>query len=125
MAENKYEKYDLTSDELYEIVRDAKRYCNENGMEIDFTSPGLIDDTRLDELNMNTPMCGACLSNMAISPDGRVIPCQSWLSEDGALGNILSDSFNDIWESSLCRELRNMSEVEAKGCPFRKRGKNG
>ena len=94
-------------------------------MDIEFTSPGLIDEERLEALNMNVPMCGACLSNMAIAPDGTVIPCQSWLSKDGGLGNILTDRFVDIWENKECAALRNMSDAEAKCCPFRKRGENG
>lgn len=125
MAENRHGEYDLTSDELYEIIKAAKEFTVEKGMEIDFTSPGLIAEDRLQALNMNVPMCGACLSNMAIAPDGSVIPCQSWLDEDSALGNILSDSFADIWESDRCSSLRNMTEEEAKCCPFRKRGENG
>ena len=87
--------------------------------------PGLIDSEKLESLNMNVPMCGACLSNMAIAPDGTVIPCQSWLSSDGGLGNILTDRFADIWKKSECVALRNMSDEEAKCCPFRKRGENG
>ena len=74
---------------------------------------------------MNIPMCGACLSNMAIAPDGSVIPCQNWLTADAALGNILDDSFKSIWNSESCKKLRGMSEEEAKCCPFRKRGENG
>ena len=125
MAENKHGEYDINSNELFEIVKEAKHFCEENHMEIDFTSPGLIDEEKLAGLNMNVPMCGACLSNMAIAPDGSVIPCQSWLSEDGSLGNILTDSFGDIWNNEKCTMLRNMSEKEAKCCPFRKRGENG
>ena len=125
MAENRHNDFDLTKDELYSIVKEAKQFCSEHGMEIDFTSPGLIDEDKLSALNMNTPMCGACLSNMAIAPDGTVIPCQSWLSQNGALGNILTDSFKSIWENTKCKTLRNMSEGEAKCCPFREEGKNG
>ena len=125
MAENKCGEYDLTPDELYNIIKEAKAFCNENGMEIDFTSPGLIDEERLEALQMKVPMCGACLSNMAIAPDGTVIPCQSWLSSDGALGNILTDDFNYIWNNEACMKLRNMTDAEAKCCPFRRRGENG
>ena len=125
MAENKCGEYDLTSDELYTIIKEAKVFCNENGMEIDFTSPGLIDEERLEALQMKIPMCGACLSNMAIAPDGTVIPCQSWLSSDGALGNILTDDFDYIWNNEACIKLRNMTDAEAKCCPFRRRGENG
>ncbi|MBP3401988.1 MAG: radical SAM protein [Clostridia bacterium] len=125
MAEDRHGDYDLSRDELCEILRSAKEYCNENSMEIDFTSPGLVDDESLRALGMNIPMCGACLSNMAIAPDGSVIPCQSWLTADAALGNILDDSFKSIWNSESCKKLRGMSEEEAKCCPFRKRGENG
>lgn len=125
MAEGSHDEYDLNSDELFNIVRQAKEYCNENGMEIDFTSPGLIDEDRLRGINMNAPMCGACLSNMAIAPDGSVIPCQSWLDGESSLGNILTDSFKKIWSSAGCRNLRFMTDEEAKCCPFRKRGQNG
>lgn len=124
-AGSKHDDFDLSADELYEIVKSAKQYCDENGMEIDFTSPGLIEDSKLAELNMNVPMCGACLSNMAIAPDGSVIPCQSWLSEGASLGNILTTSFKDIWNKKECLALREMTEKEARCCPFRKRGKNG
>lgn len=122
-AEINHTEYDLTSDELYEIVKQAKEFCNENGMEIDFTSPGLIDKELLENLNMNVPMCGACLSNMAIAPDGTVIPCQSWLSEGNGLGNILTSKFKSIWQNSKCITLRNMNDNEALSCPFR--NKNG
>ena len=122
-AEINHSEYDLTENELYEIVRSAKEYCNENGMEIDFTSPGLIKSELLEELKMNVPMCGACLSNMAIAPDGTVIPCQSWLKKNSGLGNILTDNFKQIWKNPKCQELRKMNDKEALSCPFRE--KNG
>ena len=122
-AEINHTEYDLSSDELYEIVKSAKEFCNQNEMEIDFTSPGLIKKELLEELNMNVPMCGACLSNMAIAPDGTVIPCQSWLNERSGLGNILTDSFKRIWSNQKCVSLRNMKENEALECPFRKNGR--
>jgi len=119
MAGINHKEYDLTSDELFEIVKTAKEFCNDHEMEIDFTSPGLIIAEKLDELGMNVPMCGACLSNMAIAPDGTVVPCQSWLGADASLGNILTDPFKRIWNHPMCKQLRNMSEEQALSCPFR------
>ena len=121
MAGINHEEYDLSREELAGIVLDAKRYCDENGMEIDFTSPGLIDKEILESEGMNVPMCGACLSNMAIAPDGSVVPCQSWLGSDSSLGNLLNDDFSMIWYNPQCAALRSMSEDEALECPFRKR----
>ena len=119
-ALKEHDVYDLSSDELYEIVKAAKEFCDANGMEIDFTSPGLIEKEKLEQLYMNTPSCGAALSNMAIAPDGTVIPCQSWLDASSGLGNILRDDFSDIWKHELCLKLRGMSDEEAIECPFRK-----
>ena len=114
-----HDRYDLSADELFDIVSNAKQFCNENGMEIDFTSPGLIAAERLEAIGMNVPMCGAALSNMAVAPDGTVLPCQSWLSSDAALGNILTDPFKAIWKHKKCIALRNMGAAEALSCPFR------
>ena len=121
MAGINHKEYDLTSDELFEIVKTAKEFCNAHEMEIDFTSPGLINAEKLDGLGMNVPMCGACLSNMAIAPDGTVVPCQSWLGADASLGNILTDPFKRIWNHPMCKQLRNMSEEQTLSCPFRVR----
>ena len=121
MAGINHEAYDLSAEELYEIVKTAKAFCNGHEMEMDFTSPGLIRKELLEDLGMNVPMCGACLSNMAIAPDGTVVPCQSWLGTDAALGNILEDPFKKIWNHPMCRKLRNLSEEQALACPFRTR----
>lgn len=118
-ASKRYEEFDLTEDEPYQIVRDAKEFCETHGMEMDFTSPGLIAKEKLEELSLNVPMCGAALSNMAIAPDGMVTPCQSWLSNGAGLGNILTDSWNTIWKHKTALSLRKMNDNEALTCPFR------
>ena len=121
-AAEKHSQNDLTADELFRIVKAAKEFCNAHGMEMDFTSPGLIPADKLDGLGMNIPSCGACLSNMAIAPDGTVVPCQSWLGTDAALGHILLDDWKSIWNHPECKKLRSMTDGEALSCPFRKRG---
>ena len=120
MACSAHESADLTRDELFEAIRVAKDYCDGVGMELDFTSPGLIDADRLESLGMRVPMCGAALSNMAIAPDGEVVPCQSWLTADAGLGNILTEKFTKIWNHERAVTLRSMSEDEALVCPFRR-----
>ena len=80
-----------------------------------------IPADKLDELGMNIPSCGACLSNMAITPDGTVVPCQSWLDADAGLGHILRDDWKAIWTHPTCQALRGMTEEQALSCPFRKR----
>ena len=121
MADINHAEYDLTREELARVVLEAKKYCDENDMEIDFTSPGLIDKDVLEREGMNVPMCGACLSNMAVAPDGTVVPCQSWLGADAGLGNMLDDDFSMIWYHPECVKIRTMSDDESLSCPFRTR----
>lgn len=92
------------------------------------------------ELNVsvNTPLCrdnrdysktlaflkelGACLSNMAVAPDGSVVPCQSWLSGGSVLGNLRTDSWRKIWKNKRCEKIRSMGDKESLFCPLRSGG---
>ena len=113
------EKLQLGTDEIKEILKDAVKYCAENGMEISFTSPGWVENSFCDELGINPPTCGACLSNMAITPGGNVVPCQSWLNDD-VLGNFLEDDWDKIWYGERCSERRDYSARMEGLCPLRK-----
>lgn len=112
----------LSEKELYDILKEATEYAKENLMEISFTSPGWISEKKLKELGLDVPSCGACLSNMAIAPDGEVVPCQSWLGQDAGLGNILQTKWDKIWNSQKCKKIREYSAKTYGVCPLRKRG---
>ena len=112
------ENLQLSNAEVRGILLEAVKYCYENGMEISFTSPGWVDDKFCKQLGIPTPNCGACLSNMAITPAGNVVPCQSWLS-DKPLGNMLKDKWKDIWENPVCKERREFSTKMRCECPLR------
>jgi len=88
-------------------------------MEISFTSPGWLKDEVFKRYFLNVPNCGACLSNMAITPAGNVVPCQSYLS-DTALGNMLTDEWTDIWNSPDCVKRREYSSKMLGTCPLRR-----
>ena len=113
------EALQLSSEELEEILRRSVDYCHKNGMEIAFTSPGWLEEKVFEELNIPSPSCGACLSNMAITPGGNVVPCQSWL-DDKPLGNMLADDWKKIWNSETCRERRDFSAQLTGDCPLRR-----
>ena len=96
----------LSAEELTEILQSAVAAAHELSMELDFTSPGWLPEQTLRALGLHLiPSCGACLSNMAVAPDGTVIPCQSWLGGT-ALGNILTDDWDKIWQSQRCAAIR-------------------
>ena len=108
----------LKPDELEAVLRAALGAANARGMEIDFTSPGWLRDDTLRALGLHQiPRCGACLSNMAVAPDGTVLPCQSWLCGP-ALGHILHQPWQRIWQGAACRRIRRRSAKMRPGCPL-------
>ena len=108
----------LSKEEITACLSEAVDYCYANDMEISFTSPGWVEEDFLKKKGMTVPSCGACMSNMAISPSGNVIPCQSWLSQD-PLGNMLTDRWNKIWNSARCKKIREISSKNEKLCQLR------
>ena len=107
----------LSGEELKAILREAVDYCYANDMEISFTSPGWVEPEFCAELGISTPTCGACLSNMAVTPGGSVVPCQSWLS-GRALGNMLDDDWESIWNGDACTNIRENSANMSGECPL-------
>ena len=109
----------LTEQQLTDVLTKAVAATEELEMELDFTSPGWLKEETLRALGLTlVPSCGACLSNMAIAPDGGVIPCQSWLSSQ-PLGNILADDWDKIWQSERCAAIRAKSAKMEQLCQLR------
>ena len=109
----------LTEEQLTDVLRRAVTAAEELGMEMDFTSPGWLKEETLRSMGLTlVPSCGACLSNMAIAPDGGVIPCQSWLSSQ-PLGNMLTDDWDKIWQSQRCAAIRAKSAKMEQLCQLR------
>lgn len=107
----------LDKDELFKIIAETKKYIDDNKLDLNFTTPGLISSLKLMDLKMMVPSCGACLSNMGIAPNGDVIPCQSWLS-DNSLGNLITDDWKKIWNSKACLKIRKESIRISNLCPL-------
>ena len=115
----------LGQDELTQILRQATATAVGLGMELDFTSPGWLDEETLRSLGLHLiPSCGACLSNMAVAPDGTVVPCQSWLG-GVTLGHILQDDWSAIWDSDACRTIRAESAKTEHICQLRQGNRGG
>ena len=115
----------LGQEELTHILRQATATAVGLGMELDFTSPGWLDEETLRSLGLHLiPSCGACLSNMAVAPDGTVVPCQSWLG-GVTLGHILQDDWSAIWDSAACRTIRTESAKTEHICQLRQGNRGG
>lgn len=109
----------LTSEELEKLLSEASAVAHGLGMELDFTSPGWLSEEALHTMGLHlVPNCGACLSNMALTPDGTVVPCQSWLG-GVTLGNLLTDEWDSIWNSEQCTVIREKSAKMEQLCQLR------
>ena len=113
------EQLQLGTDELKAILREAVSFCHAHDMEISFTSPGWVEPGFCNSLGLPDPACGACLSNMAITPGGHVAPCQSWLS-GCTLGDMRHDKWEDIWNGERCAQIRAHSAKMDGSCPLRR-----
>ena len=105
----------LTEDELTDVLKEALDYARSCNIEIKFTSPGILSNEILKKLKLEEPMCGAGSSNMAISPSGDLIPCQSYLS-GLSFGSLVNSEFKDLWKSCSLRKLRKKALALDNGC---------
>lgn len=112
----------LSEDQLLEILTEVVNYADKNDLEINFTSPGWLKEKDLKRLHQIVPSCGACLSNMAITPNGNVIPCQSWLN-DQPLGSMLNDSWKSIWNNKVSKKIRKQICKMEQICPLSQKAK--
>lgn len=95
-------------DEIAKLVSEAKELCIE--YDLDFNWYGVTRYCEMDPmgLGLGPKFCSACSINIAIEPDGSVIPCQSHYFK---LGNILKDKWEDIWYSEECVKIRDAKYV--------------
>ena len=114
----------LSKEEITSILKKVAPYAHNQELGLSFTSPGWVDSMLLKELNLTIPSCGACLSNMAVAPDGTLVPCQSWLNKD-QLGNLLHDDFKKLWNSKQVKKIRKSHLKYYNICPLNEKNKQG
>jgi MoaA/NifB/PqqE/SkfB family radical SAM enzyme len=105
----------LSNDDLMEVMRKAVETAKTLGLDLAFTSPGWLTHEQIQELGLSDPVCGACLTNMAVMPNGAVTACQSWLADPEGLGNLLTSPWHKIWNNSKCKQMR---RIPQEGCPL-------
>ena len=104
--------------ELLKSLDEALEFARSNELDIQFTSPGVLDEIELAKRNLIVPSCGAGVSNMAILPNGVVIPCQSWLKGE-ELGSIIDLKWKKIWNNKTCKKIRKKATKEINVCLLR------
>jgi len=85
------------------ILAAAQERAQQLGMRLLWYTP--TEYCRLNplELGLGAKSCNAAEYSICIEPDGAVLPCQSYYH---AVGNILTDEWEAIWNCELFRRIR-------------------
>ncbi len=102
--------------ELQPILDMAVKKTSEQGQRLIWYTPTQYCNFDPTQSNLGVKGCTASLYSMCIESNGSVLPCQSYYSP---LGNILTDSWDSIWNHKLSVKLRERHGLPAKceGCP--------
>ena len=98
----------LAESELPSLLDFASAATNSQNQKLIWYTPTQLCNFDSQQLDLGVKGCTAVLHNMCIEPDGSVLPCQSYYTP---LGNILLDSWPQLWNHELAvtlRERRNL-----------------
>jgi radical SAM protein with 4Fe4S-binding SPASM domain len=101
----------LRESELQPILDMAARKTAERGQKLVWYTPTQYCEFDPTAHNLGVKGCTAALYSMCIESNGDVLPCQSYYHP---LGNLLTDSWDSIWNHELSTQLR-----ERRNLPFR------
>jgi radical SAM protein with 4Fe4S-binding SPASM domain len=106
----------LKENELQPILDIATRKTNKRGQRLIWYTPTQYCEFDPTASNLGVKGCTAALYSMCIESNGNVLPCQSYYQP---LGNILTDSWDSIWNHKLSVQLRERQNLPAKceTCP--------
>jgi radical SAM protein with 4Fe4S-binding SPASM domain len=101
----------LHENELQPILDIATQKTAARGQKLIWYTPTQYCEFDPTANNLGVKGCTAALYSMCIESDGDVLPCQSYYH---SLGNILTDSWDSIWNHKLSVQLR-----ERQNLPFK------
>jgi len=93
----------LAEEELLPLLDRLQRLAEQEGMKFIWYTPTQYCRLNPVEHDLGVKQCTAGKYNLAVEPDGTVIPCQSFFRP---IGNILHDSFDRIYNQDFLDSLR-------------------
>jgi len=106
----------LRESELQPILDMAVQRTAARGQKLIWYTPTQYCQFDPTASNLGVKGCTAALYSMCIESNGDVLPCQSYYQP---VGNMLTDSWDSIWNHSLSTKLRERQGLPSKceGCP--------
>ena len=111
-----HEELSLPIEKIKMTLTKLSEKAEELGMTFTWFTPTRYCELNPVNMGLGIKSCSAALLNMCVASNGDVYPCQSYFKP---VGNILRDSWKNIWENPLSVELRNKQYVppECHNCP--------
>ena len=108
----------LSENELQPLLASAQSITSKNGQRLIWYTPTQYCNFDPVHYGLGVKGCTAALYNMCLEPDGGVLPCQSYYHP---VGNIRSNTWEEIWNHELCLQLRERSNlpIECSECLIR------
>jgi radical SAM protein with 4Fe4S-binding SPASM domain len=106
----------LRENELQPILNIATQKTAARGQRLIWYTPTQYCEFDPTASNLGVKGCSAALYSMCIESNGNVLPCQSYYTP---VGNMLTDSWDSIWNHNLSVQLRERHGLPSKcdGCP--------
>jgi radical SAM protein with 4Fe4S-binding SPASM domain len=106
----------LHENELQPLLDIATQKTAARGQRLIWYTPTQYCEFDPTASNLGVKGCTAALYSMCIESNGNVLPCQSYYTP---VGNILTDSWDSIWNHKLSTQLRERQGLPDKcnGCP--------
>ena len=101
----------LRESELQPLLDIATRKTSEHGQRLIWYTPTQYCEFDPTANNLGVKGCTAALYSMCVESNGNVLPCQSYYH---ALGNLLTDPWDSIWNHELSVQLRERRNLPAK-----------
>ncbi|UCC92707.1 MAG: radical SAM protein [Thermoplasmata archaeon] len=117
----------VTYEELDGLLQRVVAIAEEADVNLVWFTPTPYCELNPLSYGLGIKQCTACSLNMAMEPDGSVLPCQSYYEP---LGNFRKDPWNSIWDHALCKGIRerdymaekcaecDLAQVCGGGCPL-------
>jgi radical SAM protein with 4Fe4S-binding SPASM domain len=102
-GKSRHQNDGLSEKELLPVITRLRQLAEQEGMKFTWYTPTQYCRLNPVELDLGVKQCTAGKYNLAIEPDGTVIPCQSFFRP---LGNILNDPFEKIYQHDFLVSLR-------------------
>lgn len=91
------------------LLEEIRILCEKHSAQMIWFTPTCYQQLNPISLGLGVKSCSAASIVLTIEPTGRVLPCQSYFT---GLGDARTDSFAQIWNHPLARQLREHTWVQ-------------